>query len=165
MSDQASARERRGHPTPSTGAAANEAKGPLHWPTISPSQIEKEFRLLGEWVDILRSRYPYDLDYHVVPLCWFRHESHIAALQALRDHERIAYDRDSPGSSAVDWHRALRDVSALLRQFTSSLRCSTTEHFPVRLAPQVDPEAFEKYVLELAAQRRREAIGRALDEM
>ncbi|MHB8335666.1 MAG: hypothetical protein ACYDEH_12335, partial [Acidimicrobiales bacterium] len=76
-------------------------------------------------MDILRSRYPYDLDYHVVPLCWFRHESHVVALQALRDHERIAYDRDSPGSSAVDWHRALRDISALLRQFSSNLRCST----------------------------------------
>lgn len=159
MSDQAASRERRARPTPSTGAAAT---GPLYWPSLSPTQIEKEFRLLGEWVDILRFRYPYDLDYHVVPLCWFRHESHVVALQALRDHERTAYDTDSPGSSAVDWHRALRDVSVLLRQFTSNLRCSTTEHFPVRLAPQADHEAFEEYVVELAARRRREAIDRAL---
>ena len=128
-------------------------------------QVEKEFRLLAEWVNNLRARYPYDLDYHVVPPCWFRHESHLVALQALRDHERISFDQSSPASSAVDWHRALRDIALLLRTFTTSLTCTANEHLlPTRSIFLIDQGAFDDYVLKIVAERRRSAVALALGD-
>lgn len=165
MSDHAPSRERRGRSTPGRGAARNEAKGPIHWSTLSPLDAQREWPALRAWVDDLRERYPEDLDHHVIPSsCWFAHESHVVALQALKDHERVAYDPDSPASSAVDWHRALRDVVALLRTCTSNLRCTATEHFPARPVPAIDEAAFAKVVADDVARRRRKAIDRALGD-
>lgn len=165
MSDHLSSGERRARPTPSRGVAEIETRGPIHWPTVSPLDAEREWPALRAWVDDLRKRYPEDLDHHVIPSnCWFSHESHVVALQALRDHERIAYDPNSPASSAVDWHRAYRDVVALLRDLTSHLRCTPTEHFLARPIPAIDEEAFDGFVAEDIARRRREAIDRALDD-
>jgi hypothetical protein len=165
VSDHPSSREHRGRPTPSRGATVNVAKGPIHWPTLSPLDAEREWPALRAWVDDLRERYPEDLDHHAIPSsCWFSHESHVVALQALRDHERIAYDPNSPTSSAVDWHRAYRDIVALLRDMTSHLRCTPTEHFRARTIPAIDEVAYGDFVAEDIARRRREAIDRALGD-
>lgn len=164
MSEHESSMGRRARAMPVNGAVAIET-GPVHFPSLSPMQVEKELRLLGEWVDNLRSRYPYDLDTHVIPNCWFRHESHLVALLALRDHERISYDPSSPASGAVDWHRALRDTAALLRTFTTSLTCTANEHLlPSRPIPVIDQGAFDECVLKIAAERRRSAVELALDD-
>ena len=164
MSEHESSMAPRSRAMPRSGAVALDS-GPLHWDSLSPIQAEKESRLLGEWVNNLRSKYPYDLDYHVVPNCWFRHESHLIALLALRDHERISYDQSSPASGAVDWHRALRDVSALLRQFSTSLPCTANEHLPpTRLIPVIDQGEFEDWVVKIVMERRRHAIDLALND-
>jgi hypothetical protein len=105
-------------------------------------------------VSDLRERYP-GLDSYVVPACWYEHESLVAALQALKDHERAAYARSSPGSAGTDWHRALRDMSALLRQFTADLRC---DHGP----ESATCERFKETVAEDIARRRRRAATVAL---
>ena len=164
MSDQASSRDRRGRPTPSGGAAANEVKCPIHWPTLSPLDAEREWPALRAWVDDLRERYPEDLDAHAIsPNCWYRHESHVMALQALKDHERVAYDLSSPASGAVDWHRAFRDTVALLKSWTSQQRCTAAEHF-ARQIPALDEKLLDDFVTEDVARRRREAIDRALGD-
>ena len=95
------------------------------------------------------------LDSYVVPACWYEHESLVVALQALKDHERVAYDASSPASSATDWHRAFRDISGLLRQFTADLRCG---HGP----EYAQDELFDTFVTNDIARRRRRAATVAL---
>jgi hypothetical protein len=67
----------------------------------------------------------------------------------------VAYAPSSPASSGTDWHRAYRDVSALLRQFTAELRC---DHGP----ESAELEAFEEFVAKDIARRRRSAATVAL---
>lgn len=86
----------------------------------------------------------------------------MGVLSAIRDFERVAYDPSSPASGAVDWHRAYRDMVALLRTFTANLRCTNTEHFASRPVPSIDDKLFDEFVAEDIARRRREAIDRAL---
>ena len=158
MSDQGSAR-----PAPRSAATPNEAKGPVNWSTLSPLQAAEEWVALRHYVDDLRARYPEDLDHHAVPAaCWFRHPAVMGVLSAIRDFERVAYDPSSPASGAVDWHRAYRDMVALLRTFTANLRCTNTEHFASRPVPSIDDKLFDEFVAEDIARRRREAIDRAL---
>ena len=134
----------------------NEARSPIHWPSLGPLDAEREWPQLRAWVDEMRARYR-GLDSYVVPACWFEHASLVVALQALRDHERVAYDHGSPGSSGTDWHRAYRDVTAMLRQFTADLRCG---HGP----EYADGELFEEFVANDIARRRRRAATVALSE-
>ena len=139
----------------STRETSGEANGPLHWPSLAPFVAEREWPELAEWVQALRQRYQ-GLDSYVVPACWYEHESLVVALQALKDHERVAYDASSPASSGTDWHRAFRDISGLLRQFTADLRCG---HGP----EHGDVELFGMFIATDIARRRRRAATVALD--
>ena len=127
---------------------------PIHWPSLGAIAAEREWSGLREWVDELRERYN-GIDSYVVPACWYEHQSLVLALQALKDHERVAYATSSPASSGTDWHRAFRDITALLRQFTADLRCG---HGPER----AEREFFDDFVDEDIARRRRHAATVAL---
>jgi hypothetical protein len=142
------------HLRPVRDKASDSVNAPLHWPSLGPFAAQGEWPELAEWVDALRQRYR-GLDSYVVPACWYEHESLVVALQALRDHERVAYDQSSPASSATDWHRAFRDISALLRQFTADLRCGHGPECGER-------ELFDRFVTNDIAQRRRRAATVAL---
>ncbi len=142
--------------TARSSSAGGAARPPIHWPSLGPFDAEREWPQLREWVNAMRERYR-GLDSYVVPACWFAHESLVVALQALRDHERVAYDTTSPGSSGTDWHRAYRDVTAMLRQFTADLRCG---HGP----EYADGELFEQFVGNDIARRRRRAATVALSQ-
>jgi hypothetical protein len=133
-----------------------EEKGdpPVHWPSLGAIPAEREWAELRHWVDELRERYP-GLDSYVVPTCWYEHESLVVALQALKDHERVAYAKNSPGSGGTDWHRAFRDITALLHQFTADLRCG---HGP----EHASRATFDDFVVEDIARRRRRAATVAL---
>ena len=133
---------------------ADAVNAPLHWPSLGPFAAQGEWPKLAEWVDALRQRYR-GLDSYVVPACWYEHESLVVALQALKDHERVAYHQSSPASSATDWHRAFRDIAALLRQFTADLRCGHGPEYAER-------ELFDTFVTNDIAQRRRRAATVAL---
>ena len=134
--------------------ASDSVSAPLHWPSLGPFAAQGEWPELATWVDALRQRYR-GLDSYVVPACWYEHESLVVALQALKDHERVAYDVSSPASSATDWHRAFRDISGLLRQLTADLRCG---HGP----ESGDTELFGMLIANDIAQRRRRAATVAL---
>ena len=136
--------------------ASDSVSAPLHWPSLGPFAAQGEWPELATWVDALRQRYR-GLDSYVVPACWFEHESLVVALQALRDHERVAYAKSSPGSAGTDWHRAFRDIATLLRQFTADLRCGHGAEY-------AEGELFDKYVAEDLARRRRRAATVALGE-
>lgn len=129
---------------------------PLHWPTLGAIPAQSAWAELRRWVEELRERYP-GLDSYVVPSCWYTHDSLVGALQALKDYERVAYAPSSPASAGVDWHRALRDMTALLRQFTADLRCT---HGP----DYGEAATFEVAVAEDIARRRRRAATVALGQ-
>ncbi|MHB2029397.1 MAG: hypothetical protein ACYCPT_11345 [Acidimicrobiales bacterium] len=150
-------------PASTRRVAAKEVTGPLHWPTLTPLDAEREWPALRAWVTGLRERYD-ELDFHYVPACWFMHPAIVSCLQGLRDHEKMSYDPSSPASAGTEWHRAFRDMVALLRTFTSNLRCTNTEHFASRPTPSVDDKLFDEFVAEDIARRRREAIDRALGD-
>lgn len=160
MTEHGSAREalRRSFvPRPDTTASAEEkGEPPVHWPTLGAIPAERAWPELRRWVDDLRERYP-GLDSYVVPTCWYEHESLAAALQALKDHERVSYAKNSPGSGGTDWHRAYRDITALLHQFTADLRCA---HGP----EYVEETTFKDFVQEDIARRRRRAATVALGQ-
>jgi hypothetical protein len=142
------------HLRPVREKADDAVNAPLHWPSLGPFAAQGEWPELATWVDALRQRYR-GLDSYVVPACWYEHESLVVALQALKDHERVAYDQSSPASSATDWHRAFRDIAALLRQFTADLRCGHGPEYAER-------ELFDTFVTSDIAQRRRRAATVAL---
>jgi len=127
---------------------------PLHWPSLGPFVAESAWLELLTWVDELRNRYR-GLDSYVVPGCWYQHEALVMTLQALKDHERVAYGPDAPGTAATDWHRALRDLTAMLRQFSADLRC---RHGP----DDARIEQIEQFVARDIARRRRRAATVAL---
>jgi hypothetical protein len=135
---------------------ADEVEAPLHWPSLAALNAQREWPKFSEWVGELRDRYK-GLDSYVVPACWYEHESLVMALQALRDHERVAYAKSSPASSGTDWHRAYRDITALLRAFTADLRCG---HGP----ESAETGAFDKFVAADVARRRRQATAAALGQ-
>jgi hypothetical protein len=129
---------------------------PLHWPSLGPFAAEGAWTELLAWVDELRARYR-GLDSYVVPGCWYQHEALVMVLQALKDHERIAYGPDAPGTAGTDWHRALRDLTAMLRQFSAELRCG---HGP----DDARIEQVDLFVARDIACRRRRAATVALGQ-
>jgi hypothetical protein len=127
-------------------------EGPLYWPSIPAADIEQEFRELRAWVQGLLERFEH-LDHTVIPTCWWRHNSHVEALQALRDHERISYSESSPAQAATHWHREFHFVEMRLREWTSGYACSKDEHRPgFRSIPPIDQAEWTSY---LAGERRR----------
>jgi hypothetical protein len=129
---------------------------PLHWPSLGPFAAESAWAELLSWVDELRTRYR-GLDSYVVPGCWYQHEALVMTLQSLKDHERVAYGPDAPGTAATDWHRALRDLTAMLRQFSADLRCGHGPEDAVN-------EQVEQFVERDIARRRRRAATVALGQ-
>jgi hypothetical protein len=142
--------------------SADEIAPPLHWPSLSAEAAERRWPELVEWVDGLRERYTEDLDTHVIPVCWFRHPSHVAALQALKDHERVSYGTVSPGAAGTDWHRAYRDLTMLLRQFTSRLTCGA-EHKEGARRPATNRNDVAEFIAGDVDARRERAINHSQD--
>ena len=78
-------------------------EGPLFWPEIPAAEARAEWEELRAWAHRLVARY--DLDSHVVPACWYRHNHSVAALAALRDCERGFFAATAPPCAGVDWQR------------------------------------------------------------
>ena len=99
------------------------------------------------------------LDHEAIPPCWWRHNGHVEALQALRDHERMSYAESSPGQAATSWHREFQFIETRLREWTTLLRVLQQDHRatdpPTRL---IDEEAWEAH-LQAERQRRRETAS------
>jgi hypothetical protein len=125
--------------------------GPLYWPAIPAADIDREFRDLRAWVQELLERFEH-LDHKAIPPCWWLHNGHVEALQALRDHERMSYAESSPGQAATSWHRELQFVEARLREWTAYYGCAR-DHRPASRQPRlIDEDAWEAH---LQAERRR----------
>jgi len=114
--------------------------GPTFWPAIPAGDVEAEWAELREWVERLVRRYPH-LDHHVIPACWYRHNGHVEALAALRDHEQVSFADSSPGTSPAQWHQVFALIEARLREWTAQAGCmSAHREPPARLRPVDDDE-------------------------
>lgn len=100
--------------------------GPTYWPSLTPTQAERAWDDLRDWVEQLVDRF--SLDPRIVPPCWFRHNAMVEALVALRDHEQASYAPSATKTQAIDWLRALREVEYRLTECAGRTQCSVTEH-------------------------------------
>ena len=118
----------------------DEIPGATHWPEVLAVEGAAKWEELRAWVEQLQERFSH-LDHHVVPRCWWRHNEHVEALSALRDHERSSFAATAPATAPVDWFRALRDVTALLRSWTGDLSCGAAHQDPLaHSSPPVEIE-------------------------
>jgi hypothetical protein len=123
----------------------DDITGPLHWPKLPAGDAVEAWQELRRWVEQLLERFSH-LDHHVIPLCWWRHNGHVEALAALRDHERMCYSDSSPPTAAVEWHRAFRDVESRLREWTSTISCGAAHDPRTRPDRVTDSEEWQAFV-------------------
>lgn len=113
--------------------ALEDIPSATHWPSVPARTAANEWDQLRRWVEGLQQRFAH-LDHHVIPPCWWRHNEHVEALSALRDHERVSYLASAPATAPVEWMRALRDIAALLRSWTAESPCGAShQESPMRL--------------------------------
>ncbi len=134
------------------GTDLDQIAGPVLWPAVAAADAAQQWSELRDWVEALIRRFAH-VDHHVIPLCWWRHNEHVEALLALRDHERMCYSDTSPPSAAVEWHRAFRDIEGRLREWTSALPCGS-HHDPRPRPPRtVVEDEWAAFVAEDATVR------------
>ncbi len=132
--------------------------GPLHWPSIPAADIEREFRELRVWVQGLLERFEH-LDHASIPACWWRHNGHVEALQALRDHERMSYAESSPAQAAASWHREFHFIEMRLREWTAYYGCAQDHRAPIRPTRSTDEQAWEAHLAEQKRRREERELG------
>lgn len=132
-----------------------------HWPSVPAVDAEAEWNELRSWVEDLQGRFEH-LDHHVIPPCWWRHNGHVEALCALRDHEAVSFSESAPASAPLDWLRALRDVTAVLRSWTGELACGATHQEPLARLRLTDTDGWEAHVATDTARRRQAALDSAV---
>jgi hypothetical protein len=138
-----------------------EITGPFHWGDLTPREAATAWPELRSWVEDLVARFS-SLDHHVIPACWWQHNSHVEALAALRDHERISYAETATATAAVEWLRALRDVTAMLHDWTGQQACATTHIGRDRQLRPPTPDEWERFVVADVERRRDHAVETAL---
>jgi hypothetical protein len=141
----------------------DDIASPMYWPDLPPGEADQEWDALRSWVEQLVVRFPH-LDHHVIPGCWFRHNGHVEALAALRDQERVNFSDTAPGSAAVEWHRAFRDIEARLREWTSQLACGATHEVRVHQVRSLDSDEWDQFVNEDVNRRDSQGVASTLAE-
>ena len=129
-----------------------------HWSDIPAADVPEHWDELRAWVEQLQERFAH-LDHHVIPRCWWRHNEHVEALSALRDHELVSFAETAPATAPVDWLRAMRDITALLRSWTGELSCGAEHKDAPALPKPATEEEWETFVqtdVELRVMRRAE---------
>lgn len=122
-----------------------DVSAPTHWPAIPAADAADEWADLAAWVEALQGRFAH-LDHHVIPRCWWRHNEHVEALAALRDHQRSSFASTAPATAPVDWLRALRDIAALLKAWTAEVGCGAVHQDPPAPLRSGDREEWERHV-------------------
>lgn len=133
---------------------------PTHWPSVPAADAAAEWEELAAWVEALRGRFAH-LDHHVIPRCWWRHNEHVEALCALRDHERSSFSGTAPATAPLDWLRALRDVASLLKAWTAEVGCAASHQEPPIPLRAMDRTEWERHVGDDVHRRNEREIERA----
>ena len=137
-----------------------DLSAPTHWPTIPAADAATEWADLAVWVEVLRARFAH-LDHHVIPRCWWRHNEHVEALAALRDHERSSFSSTTPVTAPVDWFRALRDVAALCKAWTGETGCGASHQDPPIPLRSVEPVEWQRHIDSDVRRRQQQEIDSA----
>ncbi|MEU4295330.1 hypothetical protein AB0E63_44525 [Kribbella sp. NPDC026596] len=98
------------------------------WRDLDATTATEELDRLRIWVDWLTRRY--NIDHKLVPPCWPHHGALVEELSALRTLWEASYLEDAAPSSPLAFHRELDLAVRRLREWTSRLGCSRTEHRP-----------------------------------
>ena len=106
--------------------AFGQLAGPVHWPSLTESELPQALADLREWVEQLVDRFAIEI--RVIPPCWYRHHGMVEALSALRDHERMSFSDHGSPTGAVDWLRAFREIELRLMDLAARTQCSVQEH-------------------------------------
>ncbi len=137
-----------------------DVPAPTHWPSLPSADAAAEWNELRAWVETLQGRFAH-LDHHVIPRCWWLHNDHVEALAALRDHEHSSFAPSAPATAPVDWFRAVRDITALLKAWTADLGCGATHtDSPTRLRA-TDSGEWDRFVTADVTRRIEAEIDRA----
>jgi hypothetical protein len=132
-----------------------------HWPSLPAETSATAWDQLRQWVDELQNRFDH-LDHHIIPACWWRHNEHVEALAALRDHELVSFSEIAPATAPMDWLRALREITIMLRDWTADLTCdSTHQNPPARLRP-ANNAGWDEHIAADATRRQQAAIDRSV---
>ena len=126
---------------------------PTRWPIVASSDAADQWDQLRSWVEELCERFP-ALDHHVIPRCWWRHNGHVEALAALRDHERSSFSETAPATAPLDWFRALRDIATLLKTWTAEAGCGAAHQTPTTPLRSVGGEEWAAFVAADVANRK-----------
>ena len=138
-----------------------DVPAPTHWQSLPSADAAGDWAELRAWVERLQGRFAH-LDHHVIPRCWWRHNDHVEALVALRDHEQSSFAPNAPATAPLDWFRALRDIAALLKSWTADLGCGaahTDPPPPLRAAGGVE---WDRFVAADVARRAGSEIDQAV---
>jgi hypothetical protein len=138
----------------------DEIPGATHWPEIPAVEVAEKWDELRAWVDQLQGRFSH-LDHHVLPRCWWRHNEHVEALSALRDHECSSFAETAPATAPLDWFRALTDVTTLLRAWTGELSCGAVHQDPPSHTNPPMEEEWERFVQADIDHRQQVEIDRS----
>lgn len=115
------------------------------WRDLDAGAATAELERLDTWVVWLSGRY--NLDHKVIPPCWSHHGALVEELSALRTLWEASYLEDAAPSSPTAFHRELDLALRRLREWTSRLGCSRTEHRPEAHAdPSPEPDSSSKMV-------------------
>jgi hypothetical protein len=133
---------------------------PTHWPRVPAADAAAEWEELRDWVERLCQRFAH-LDHHIIPRCWWRHNEHVEALCALRDHERSSFSDSAPATAPAEWFRALRDIGAMLKAWTAELGCGTSHQTAPAVLRALDSREWERLVAEDVAARQEREIDQA----
>jgi hypothetical protein len=137
----------------------DEVPGATHWPGIPAVDAAEKWGELRAWVEQLQGRFSH-LDHHVLPRCWWQHNEHVEALSALRDHECSSFAETAPATAPLDWFRALREVTTLLRLWTGELSCGAAHHDPPNHSNPPMAEEWEHFVEADVEHRQQMEINR-----
>jgi hypothetical protein len=115
----------------SAALGGGEFPRPVNWSTLSAAERRTELRRLWPWVTELVRTWPVSRD--VVPPCWYRHESLIRILSALRDAYLTAYHATQAASAAADWMQVWDATEERLRRWSARAGCKSGDHHPDRI--------------------------------
>jgi hypothetical protein len=142
-------------------AGLGEQTGPTHWPSLLPDEARPAWAELRDWVEDLVDRFA--LETRVVPPCWYRHNTLVESLSALRDHERICFAPSASPAGAVDWFLALREVEQRMIHACARTQCSVNEHRPDSARPWSTGQGpWQAFVEADAADREQRVIDESL---
>lgn len=112
-------------PVPKPGELTIEV-APAYWQRLNTEETADAMARLVPWVNWIVHRY--QLDTRTIPTCWQDHGAHIEELAALRTAWNKAYQGDSQGKPALEWHAAFDHALQRLTDWTSRTGCRNGEH-------------------------------------